>query len=130
MEGPFSSIIFFTSQQMTYTKEIKEKSDQSDTVIVQMDFAENFDLTTQHAIQSVHWGQRQATIFIVHIKVGRIHYNLAIVSDHMHHDSSFVGASQELIVNFVKDKCPGVRKLNYLSDGGPAHFKITTRASI
>jgi hypothetical protein len=114
---------FYTTQQMSYVKHIKEDSNENDTVIAQIDFAENFELLTQHAVQSTHWGQRQATLFTIHIKAGMMHYNLALISDYMHHDSQFVYVAQKLIVEFIRKKCPNVKRLVYLSDGGPAHFK-------
>lgn len=131
---------YTTVEQRDYISKIKDASSEHDTVVVQMDFAENFSLISQTEIQSAHWAHRQATIFTVHIKMGKGHRNLAIISDYMHHTTEFVyyaqgeyilrwfGRSPQsfllgIITTFLKTKYPRVKQINYVTDGAAAHFK-------
>ena len=59
---------FYTIEQREYIKKIKEDSSEMGTAVVQLDFAENFTLFSQAAVQSSYWSQKQVTIFTAFIK--------------------------------------------------------------
>ncbi|CAM4915347.1 unnamed protein product [Rotaria socialis] len=44
-------------------------------------------------------------------------------SDYLEHDVEFVHSVQRVIVEYIQSVYPGVKKLNYVSDGAPQHFK-------
>ncbi|CAF0893689.1 unnamed protein product [Adineta ricciae] len=41
----------------------------------------------------------------------------------MEHTTAFVHCAQKILVEFIKENFPLVTKINYVSDGAPAHFK-------
>jgi hypothetical protein len=102
---------FYTIEQREYIKKIKAESSEKGIAVVQLDFAENFSLISQTAIQSSYWGQKQATIFTVHVKMGSGHRNLAFISDYMKHTTEFVYQAQIIIVDFIKKCYPNVKHL-------------------
>ncbi len=104
----------YNRNQRAFIEEIREKSSDQSFVVVQMDFAENYTFVRQKEVQAAHWNNQQATIFTVHIKIGKIHKNIAIISDYMHHDTAFVYCAQKLIVEFVTKNFPGVKNIMYL----------------
>jgi hypothetical protein len=104
----------YNRNQRVYIEEIREKSSDQSFVVVQMDFAENYTFVRQKEVQAAHWNNQQATLFTIHIKIGKSHKNLVIISDYMHHDTAFVYCAQKLIVEFVTNNFPGVKKIMYL----------------
>ena len=111
-------------QQQEYIKKIKEEAHADRTIVVQMDFAENHSLIVQHEIQQAHWTTPQATIFTVHVTVDKTtHHSLAFISDHLDHNIDFVHAAQGVIVQFIRHRYPTVKRVNYVTDGTPQHFK-------
>ncbi|CAF1368187.1 unnamed protein product [Rotaria sp. Silwood1] len=85
---------FVTIEQREYIKQIKLISSEHGTAIVQLDFAENFCLFSQSAVQSSYYYNKQVTIFTVHIKMGLGHRNLVFISDYMKHTTEFVYQAQ------------------------------------
>jgi pullulanase/glycogen debranching enzyme len=102
---------YITIEQREYIKKIKIESSDHGTAVVQLDFAENFTLFSQSAVQSSYWSQIQATIFTVHIKMGTGHRNLVFISDYMKHTTEFVYECQTVIVSFIKKWYPNVKHL-------------------
>ena len=71
-----------------------------------------------------HWTRAQATIFTIHIKVSKgNHHSIAIINDYLEHDVEFVPVAQNVIVDYIQSLYFGVKKLNYVCDGAPQHFK-------
>ena len=60
-------------------------SSSNDVVVVQMDFAQNFALLSQHAVQSAHFDKPQVTIFTEFVVMGSEHKNFVIISDYLEH---------------------------------------------
>ncbi len=115
---------YCTRQQQEYVKKIKGEARADGTVVIQMDFAENHSLIVQHEIQQAHWTTPQATIFTVHITVDKtIQHSLAFISDHLDHNIDFVHAAQSVIVQFIRHRYSTVKRVNYITDGAPQHFK-------
>ncbi|CAF4337243.1 unnamed protein product [Rotaria socialis] len=80
------------------------------SLLYEIDFAENYSFLRQREVQAAHWNNQQATLFIIHIKIGSEQKNMVIISDYMRHDTAFVHCAQRLIIDF-------------LSDGASAYFK-------
>ncbi|CAF2147192.1 unnamed protein product [Rotaria magnacalcarata] len=115
---------YITTEQSNYIRTIKNGASESDTIVVHMDFAENYSLQQQNSIMQAHWTTPQATIFTIHIKVDKDnHHSMAIISDYLEHNVEFVHAAQNIIVDYVQSLYPSIKKLNYVSDGAPQHFK-------
>ncbi|CAF4598298.1 unnamed protein product, partial [Rotaria magnacalcarata] len=112
------------NQQSSYIKMIKDQADEHETIVVHMDFAENHTLLAQNEIMQAHWTNQQATLFTVHIKTAKEkHHSLIIISDYLAHDVEFVHTAQSIISDYVQSIYPTVKRLNYVSDGAPQHFK-------
>ena len=105
---------FVNRQQRKYIETIREQSSTDDYVVVQIDFAENYKFVRQRESQSAHWNTDQAALFTVHLKIGKEHRCMVLISDYMNHDSKFVWLAQENIANFVKKQYPKVKKINYM----------------
>ena len=54
-------------------------SSSNDVVVVQMDFAQNFALLSQHEVQSAHCGKPQVAVFTVFVVMGSEHKNFVII---------------------------------------------------
>ncbi|CAF4102986.1 unnamed protein product, partial [Rotaria sordida] len=102
---------FYTIEQREYIKKIKSESSEKGTAVVQLDFAENFTLLSQAAVQSSYWSQKQAPVFTVHIKMGTGHRNLVFISDYMKYTTEFVDQAQRTINDFIKKWYPNVKKM-------------------
>ena len=63
-------------------------SSSNDVVVVQMDFAQNFALLSQHEVQSAHFGKPQVTVFTAFVVMGSEHKNFVIISDYLKHIST------------------------------------------
>ena len=74
----------------------------------------NYTIIWQREVQQGDFSQHQATIFTVHLTIGQEHRNLAIISDCMDNTTAFVYCTQRLVVQFIKDNYPMMKKINYL----------------
>lgn len=102
---------YVTIEQKEYIKKIRIESSEKGTAVIQIDFAENYSLFSQSAVQSSYWSQKQVTLFTIHIKMGAGHRNLVCISDYMKHSTEFVYQCQIVIVNFIKKWYPNVKHL-------------------
>lgn len=103
-----------TVEQRDYIKELRERSSDKTFVVAQVDFAQNYTLVHQRAVQGYHWNNQQVTLFTAHLKIGQKHKNLVVISNHMSHNTAFVYSAQRIIVSFVRDHYPQVTRINYL----------------
>ena len=95
---------FVSRQRSKYIETIREQSSTDDYVVVQIDFAENYKSVQQREPQGAHWNTDQATLFTLHLKIGKEHRCMALISDCMNPDSKFVWLAQENITSFVKNQ--------------------------
>lgn len=114
---------YVKEQQNLFLSDLKKNSNEYDYIVVTCDFAENYALIAQREIQSAYYSHEQVSIFTIHIKAGQTHSNLAIISDHLNHDSTFVYVCQKILQSYIKVQFPSVKKLYYASDGAAMHFK-------
>ena len=105
---------FTTDQQKEYIKSLRLNSSETEYIVAQLDFAENFTIFHQREVQGYHWNNQQVTIFTVHLKIGSNNKNIVIISDYMLHNTNFVYVAQQLIVNFIKQHFPLATRINYL----------------
>ncbi|CAF4040399.1 unnamed protein product [Rotaria sp. Silwood1] len=104
---------FLKDQQKSYIDSIKKQSNDNDYVVVTCDFSENYILVAQREVQSAHWSTQQASLFTIHIKIGKSQANLAIISNYLNHDTAFVYYCQKMITDFIKNNFPLVKKVIY-----------------
>lgn len=105
---------YITTEQKEYITTLRSNSSDVTYIVAQLDFAENFSMIHQREVQGYHWNNKQATVFTIHMKIGFVQKNIVIISDHMCHNTSFVYVAQQVIVDFIKENFPLVKKINYL----------------
>ncbi|ROL51976.1 hypothetical protein DPX16_2003 [Anabarilius grahami] len=115
---------FVKRKQSTFfqAKKIQAKSDK-ETVVLQVDFAENYTAAYQDQIQSAHWHQRQVTVFPSVLWSDGDPESYAIVSDRLEHDKRSVAAFLTKIVEDIQEKDPAMRVMHIFSDGAASQFK-------
>ena len=98
-----------------------------DTIIVLVDFSENFTFIVQDEIQSYHWCKEQATLhpLVMYYKENGIfkHKSFCVISDELHHDVTMVYQIQAVFLTYIKACHPKVSKVEYFSDGCAAQYK-------
>ncbi len=104
---------FINRQQRRYIQHIREQSNPDGFNVIQLDFAEHYRFVRQRELQAAHWNTDQASLFTVHFKIGNTNRPMVFISDYMEHDVKFVWAVQHLIIGFVKEKYPRVRRVHY-----------------
>ena len=117
---------YIAKSQSSYLRHQKNNI-ASHTVILLVDFAENFAFTVQDEIQSYHWNSSQATLHPVCMYYrfdGHLHcHSFCIISDDMDHDVSLVHEIQKECIQHVRRKIPNLTKIIYFSDGCAAQYK-------
>ena len=108
-----------------------------DEVIVVGDFSENYNIPNQDEIQSAYFSHRSATIhpFLTYFKErenGELKlksHSTIMVTDNLNHDTSAVATFQHHLIHDLKVKNPGLKKINYWSDGAASQYKVKVRGS-
>lgn len=117
---------YIASQQSAFLKMTKDNLEDGE-FIVQCDFAENYAFVAQDAAQAFHWNNDQASIHTAVIytksKGELVHHSIVILSDNLHHDVAAVYDFQKLMINFLKEQYSTIKKIIYVTDGAPQHYK-------
>lgn len=95
----------------------------NDEVVLQIDFAENYSLTSQDEIQSAHWGHRQVTLFTAVAWLHNDKRSFVIVSDDMDHGKFAVWTFLKALIMELKAEFTNLVKIKIFSDGSAAQFK-------
>lgn len=95
----------------------------SRTVILHFDFAENWSVVIQRAVQGYHWKNKMVSIFtcVATTKLGTLSFG--VVSDDICHDSAHAVFALNVIEDKLEELLPISSELVYVSDGAPSHFK-------
>lgn len=101
-------------QQREYIKYLRSQSTDVTFIVAQIDFSMNYTLIRQREVQQGFFSQHQATLFTIHLTIGKEQRNLAIISNYMEHKTAFVYCAQKVLAEFVKKNFPLVKKINYL----------------
>ncbi|CAF1436875.1 unnamed protein product [Adineta ricciae] len=84
-------------------------------VVAQIDFSMNYTLIRlEGEVQQGFFSQHQVSLFTIHLTIGDEHTNLAIISKYMEHTTAFVHCAQKILVEFIKENFPLVKKINYV----------------
>ena len=113
----WSTFLLYTycnRQQREYIKDLRSQSTDRSFVVAQIDFSMNYTLIRQREVQQGSLSQRQATLFTIHLTIGKEQRNLAIISNYMKHTTPFVYCAQKILVEFIKKNFPLIKKINYL----------------
>lgn len=105
----------------------KKENLKEDEVLLQCDFAENYAYVIQDAAQAFHYNNDQCSVFTVvfyyRLKNEIQSCTIILLSNCTTHDAAAVYIMQEKVIPVVKEKCPKVRKIFYVTDGAKQHFK-------
>ncbi|KAK3917885.1 DNA replication and repair protein RecF [Frankliniella fusca] len=118
---------YIACNQRDYLKNLKNELP-SNTVIVAMDFAMNYNCLVQGAVQSYHWSPKQATVHptVIYYKSKDYvveHKTIIFISDDLDHDVPLVKKIQELTVSFIKQELPHIEEIIYSTDGCACQYK-------
>lgn len=115
--------------QAAYLKYCKENLDSS-TVLILLDFAENYSFVVQDAVQGFHWNNSQATLhpFAIYYQNNTAEseismISICIISDCLVHDSVTVHCFQQVVIKYIKTILQNVNKVLYYSDGASSQYK-------
>ncbi|XP_070549459.1 RE1-silencing transcription factor A-like [Ptychodera flava] len=107
------------------------KKHPSDTVVLCMDFAENYTCQLQNEVQAAHWTHTQVTIHpvIAYYKENgkEVREAIVFVSDDLNHDSHAVHVFTGIVNTHMKDRRNlDMQKMIIFSDGCAAQYKSRT----
>jgi len=118
---------YIAKAQAAYLTKTKE-SLSDDTVVILMDFSENYSFTVQDSIQGFYWENRQATLhpFAVYYHDDDSQLQkiaICVISDCMQHDTTAVYAFIHILIQYLKTKIPAIKHVKYFSDGCAGQYK-------
>ncbi|ESO89794.1 hypothetical protein LOTGIDRAFT_164827 [Lottia gigantea] len=94
------------------------------SILIPVDFSENFSIKDQNEIQSAHWVNNQCTLFTVFMWInGTITKSMVIISDYLEHEKYAVYTFMTHIFKYLKSNFPDVLHVNIFSDGPSSQFK-------
>lgn len=109
-------------QEIKLEKEVGLSS--TNRIISHGDFAENWAIIQQDAIQGYHWTNTQISIFTSVCYIGKTTASFGIISNDRKHDAAFALAAMDLItkecIKLAKDK---IDEITVISDDASSHFK-------
>jgi hypothetical protein len=117
IEEQWSSFILHTfcnRKQREYIAELRSQSSKTTFIVAQVDFSMNYTLIRQREVQQGFFSQRQASLFTVHLTIGKEHRDIAIISDSMEHTVVFVYCVQRIVADYIKKNNPFVKKIIYV----------------
>ena len=119
----FKTHVHIKQNQSDAFKQAKQNVEAGE-IVLQIDFAENFQAVNQDEIQSAHWNQQQITIFTACAWLPeKKQCSFAIVSDFLKHDKFAVYAFIKEIIYSLKTKVGNFTLLKIFSDGAASQFK-------
>ncbi|KAJ8886197.1 hypothetical protein PR048_012406, partial [Dryococelus australis] len=80
-------------------------------LVLQIDFAENYSAVSQDEIQSVHWSHQHISIFTCCVWLKDTNCSFAVVSDNLNHDKYTVNANLMKIFEELLKEFPTIENL-------------------
>lgn len=123
---PMFKVHYFVNK--IQSKFFEEQKKMPNQLVIQVDFAENYEAGYQDEIQSAHWSHSQVTIFTCCSWFdGTVLQSFAIISNDLAHDKHAVYTFLKTILLYIKElfctKELEVKDLVIFSDGSAAQFK-------
>ncbi|CAF1513785.1 unnamed protein product [Adineta steineri] len=113
---------FIKRKQSNFFEQMKNNSDDT-SIVVQVDYAENFSIEEQDAIQSAHWTTKTISIFTAHASCGSLKFSFALPSNNITHDKYCINTCLDYIINELKQYLPNLKTIMFFSDGASSQFK-------
>ncbi len=102
----------------------KACKEESETAMIQMDFAENFKCIYQDEVASAHWKSSSVTLYTVMIWFRDQSVSMVIASDNLNHDKSTVVPYSFTVFKHVQELFgQQVKSLTVWTDGPSSQFK-------
>ncbi|CAF3160978.1 unnamed protein product, partial [Rotaria sp. Silwood2] len=82
IEEKWSSFLLHTfcnRRQREYIANLRAQSSKTTFIVAQVDFSMNYNLIRQREVQQAFFSQKQASIFTIHITIGKEHRDIAII---------------------------------------------------
>jgi hypothetical protein len=119
---------FLLKQQNEFFKQLKVTVKQEESVIVHLDFAENYSFSIPDEVQGYHWTNNQMTIhpFYCQWSVNGNdlrHKTFAVISDCLDHNADTVDVFRGKFMEHLIAAVPNVKKIYFCSDGTGAQYK-------
>ncbi|KAM7287677.1 uncharacterized protein ISCGN_031368 [Ixodes scapularis] len=92
-------------------------------VVLHFDFAENWSIVLQRAVQGYDWKTKMVTIFTRVATTTKGTLSFDVLSDDTCHDSAHALFALTMIEDRLEELLPVFLELIYVSDGAPSHFK-------
>ena len=102
---------------------LKVQNDESGSVLLQMDFAENATCVMQDEIQSAHWKQKHISMYTVMWYHRNHTVSIVILSDSTDHEKRTVSAHTYEILKDITNECSDAKEILIWSDGPSSQFK-------
>lgn len=101
------------------------KSELNDsTIILHVDYSENFSIAVQDEVQSAYYKRKQLSIFTAVAFVGQLNtVSFAIVSDDTKHQKEQVSYYIQIIIEMLHSAFVALTHILFVSDGCAAQFK-------
>ena len=114
--------VYIKREQAKYFEKLKtEVTDEK--IVLQVDFAENFNMKEQDEIQLTHWNTKPLSIFTAFVWSKNENISFALPSLDATHGKFVVNATLQIILNHIKKVLPNVKEISCLSDGAASQFK-------
>lgn len=96
---------------------------QKASVLLHLNFAENWTVKLPDEIQSHHWSKSEVTIFTCVATTQKGAHSFAVISDDMGHDSAHACYAVAKVHEWLEEYIAVYAYITYVSDGAAAHFK-------
>ena len=114
--------VYIKREQSKYFEKLKtEVTDEQ--VVLQVDFAENFNMKEQDEIQKAHWNTKSLSIFTAFVWSKNETFSFALPSLDVTHDKFVVDSALKIILNYIKTVLPNLKEVDCFSDGAASQFK-------
>ncbi|CAF3102305.1 unnamed protein product [Rotaria sp. Silwood2] len=114
--------VFIKRQQSKFFEQMKDNSDDK-SIVIQVDYADNFAIEEQDAIQSAHWSTKTISIFTAHAWCGPLNFSFALPSNNVTHNKYCTNTCLDYIISEVKQYLPDLKRIMFFSDGAASQFK-------
>lgn len=126
--GKFREHAYRVTTQYSEVKRLKENLKENEGTL-QMDFAQNYTCGHTEEIQSAYFAKEQVTLhpMVLHFKEGGElkHKSFVAVTDERTHNSFSVFAFMKTIIPRIKEICPTINKMHYLTDSPTSQYRNT-----
>ncbi|CAF1108331.1 unnamed protein product [Rotaria sp. Silwood1] len=118
----FSGSVDEAREQSKFFEKLKEEAS-DEKIVLQVDFAENFNMKEQDEIQKAHWNSKPLSIFTAYVWSKNENFAFALPSSDITHDKFVVDAALEIILNHIVTILPNIKVVDCFSDGAASQFK-------